>query len=234
MSLILFVQDRVAKGRMDPVSLSRANAMVRKYDSDGRLMICAPGSIAPTIPIAGKLMVQEVRLRDAGAFVNMHHRHLASPLGHLFSLGCFIEGVMVGAAIVSRPVARHLDDGKTVEITRLASNGTRNVCSKLLGAARREAERRNFQRVVTYTMGCEPGASLRAAGFFCEGPAGGGKWSRSNRIRGDRHPTERKLRWSAKTAAARAPARHSQVANLQGAAALLATARRPAPAVPIR
>lgn len=207
MSLILFVQDRIARGRMDPVSLSRANAMVRKYDSEGRLMICAPGSNAPTIPSEGKLTVREVRLRDAGAFVNLYHRHLASPIGHLFSLGCFIDDVMVGAAIVSRPVARRLDDGHTVEITRLASNGTRNVCSKLLGAARREAERRAYHRVVTYTMACEPGASLRAAGFESQGPAGGGTWSRWDRKRGDRHPTERKQRWSATTAAARRAAR---------------------------
>lgn len=196
MSLILFVQDRAARGRMTPVAVSRVNALVRRLDNEGRLMVCAPGSKAPTIPTTGKLEVREIHLRDAEAFVNLYHRHLVGPVGHIFSLGCLIDGVMVGAAIVSRPVSRHLDDGKTVEITRLASNGTRNVCSKLLGAARREAGRRNHTRVVTYTLSAEPGTSLRAAGFHCDGPAGGGKWSRRGRRRADRQPTERKLRWS--------------------------------------
>ncbi len=215
MSFILFVQDRISRGRMDPVALSRANAMVRKYDSEGRLMICAPGWSAPTIPVSGKLKVQEIRLRDAAAFVNMYHRHHAGPVGHLFSLGCFIDGVLVGAAIVGRPVARRLDDGLTAEITRLASNGARNVCSKLLGAARREAQRRDYHRVLTYTLACESGASLRAAGFDCEGPAGGGKWSRRSRCRSDRHPTERKLRWSAQTSAAHTQSPRARPSGIQ-------------------
>ena len=198
-SLILFVQDRIARGRMEPVSLSRANAMVRRFDNEGRLMVCAPGALAPTIPSCGRLEVREVRLRDASAFVNMYHRHLAAPIGHLFSLAALVDGVVVGAAIVGRPVARHLDDGRTVEITRLASNGMRNVPSKLLGAVRREAAKRGFQLVVTYTLAAEPGTSLRAAGYVSQGAAGGGSWSRRQRLRTDRHPTEAKQRWSTMT-----------------------------------
>lgn len=204
MSLILFVQDRVARQRMDPVALSRVNALVRRYDAAGRLAICAPGSNAPAIPASGKLEVREIRLRDAGAFVNLYHRHLAGPVGHLFSLGCLVEGVMVGAAVVGRPVARHLDDGRTVEITRLASSGMRNVCSKLLGAVRREAGQRGYTRVFTYTLSEESGASLKAAGYTCEGEAGGGKWSRRGRARDDRHPTGSKRRWSTNTCASTA------------------------------
>jgi hypothetical protein len=46
-------------------------------------MICTPGLNAPSIPLTGKFTVQEVRLRDAGAFVNMYRRHLAVPAGCL-------------------------------------------------------------------------------------------------------------------------------------------------------
>lgn len=204
MSLVLFAQDRVARGRMEPVAVARVNALVRRVDNERRLMLCVPGSNAPTLPHAGKLEIQEIRLRDAGAFVNLYHRHLAGPVGHLFSLGCTIDGVLVGAAVVGRPVSRYLDDGSSVEITRVASSGVPNVCSKLLGAARREAQRRGYARVLTYTLSDEPGTSLRAAGFVCEGPAGGGKWSRRGRRRADRQPTQLKMRWSSPCADPRA------------------------------
>lgn len=125
----------------------------------------------------------------------MHHRHHGSPIGHLFSLGCFANNILVGTAIIGRPVARMLDNGVTVEVTRLATSGTRNASSKLLGAARREARKRGFKRMITYTLPIEGGVSLRAAGFESDGAAGGGSWSRGNRQRTDRHPTEVKTRW---------------------------------------
>lgn len=137
-----------------------------------------------------------IELREASAFVNKRHRHLASTVGHKFSIGAFAETELVGAAITGRPVARMLDDGLTVEVLRVATDGTRNACSKLYGAVRREAKKRGFKRIVTYTLPGEGGASLRAAGFTSEGPAGGGSWSRPGRARTDRHPTASKLRWS--------------------------------------
>lgn len=191
---------------MAPVSLSRANKLARMVDTEGRLQLCAPQRITSraldtklpfTAPEGVKLTVMDIPLRDAGAFVNMHHRHHPSPIGHLFSIGCFADDVLVGVAIIGRPVARMLDDGSTVEITRLASAGARNVCSKLLGAARKETKKRGYGRVITYTLPAEGGASLRAAGYTCDGPAGGGSWKRKTRLRLDRHPTERKTRWVA-------------------------------------
>ncbi|MDX3714967.1 hypothetical protein PV733_39795 [Streptomyces europaeiscabiei] len=43
-------------------------------------------------------------------------------------------------AIVGRPVARHLDDGTTVEVTRTASDGAHNANSLLYGASWRAAK----------------------------------------------------------------------------------------------
>ena len=77
-----------------------------------------------------------------------------------------------GVAIVGRPVARMLDDGATVEILRVCTDGARNACSMLYGAARRTARSLGYTRIVTYTLPEEGGASLRAAGFRCEGAAG--------------------------------------------------------------
>jgi hypothetical protein len=97
--------------------------------------------------------------------------------------------------VVGRPVARQLQDGYTAEVTRLASDGTRNACSLLYAAAWRACRALGYRRLVTYTLAEEGGASLRAAGWRCLGEAGGGSWSRENRPRVDRHPTQRKLRW---------------------------------------
>jgi hypothetical protein len=68
-----------------------------------------------------------VTFSDAVAFVGMHHRHNRPPIGHKFSLGVALDGTLVGVAIVGRPVARHFDDGRTLEVNRTATDGTRNA-----------------------------------------------------------------------------------------------------------
>ncbi|GAB3725821.1 XF1762 family protein [Nocardiopsis nanhaiensis] len=112
------------------------------------------------------LTLVPVPLAEARAYVEVWHRHLAPPRGHKFSLGLLNEdGVLVAVAVVGRPVARGLDDGRTLEVTRLASNGTRNACSKLYGASARAARALAYRHLVTYTRADETGASLRAAGW---------------------------------------------------------------------
>jgi hypothetical protein len=66
--------------------------------------------------------------------------------GHVFSIGCAEAEVIVGVAIVGRPVARMRDDGVTAEVTRLCTDGTRNACSFLYGAASRAAFALGFKR----------------------------------------------------------------------------------------
>ena len=63
------------------------------------------------------------------------------------------------------------------------------------GAAK-EARRRNFSKIITYTLISEPGTSLVAAGWTREAETRGGSWSRINRPRIDRAPTCAKVRWS--------------------------------------
>lgn len=132
-----------------------------------------------------KLDIVPVRLKAANKFIHEHHRHHKPVPGALFALGVHDgQGCLRGVAIVGRPVARHLDDGRTAEITRTATDGTRNACSMLLGACRRAARAMGYRMVITYSLPEEGGASLRAAGFRCCGDAGGpaGAWhSRSGR-----------------------------------------------------
>jgi hypothetical protein len=51
--------------------------------------------------------------------------------------------------------------------------------------------------MVTYTLLSEDGASLRGAGWKVLHQTEGGSWSRSGRLRVDKHPTEAKLCWEA-------------------------------------
>ena len=136
-------------------------------------------------------------LRDATAFVKEHHRHHKPPQGGLFAVGCARGGAVKGVAIVGRPVARHLDDGWTAEVTRVATDGERNACSMLYGACWRAARSLGWRKLITYTLAEESGVSLRAAGWKLIGETGGGAWSRPSRPRRDDHPLQIKLKWEA-------------------------------------
>ena len=141
-------------------------------------------------------------LDEANAFVEEHHRHHGRVVGHKFSLGvCRSDecgnAVIHGVAIVSRPVARRLDDGLTLEITRVATDGAKDACSALYGACRRAAFALGYKKLVTYTLASESGVSLKAAGYRVVGEVLGRSWSCQSRPRVDKHPTQAKLRWEA-------------------------------------
>ena len=152
------------------------------------------------------LEIRPIKLRDANDYVAKYHRHNIPTNGHKFSVAAYNGDELVGVGIAGQPVARNLDDGMTIEIRRVCTNGTRNACSIIYGALSRCAKDMGYKRVVTYTLPSESGASLRASGFICEGEAGGGGWNRPNRHREEtqvtlfgeerKYPTEKKLRWS--------------------------------------
>ncbi len=87
--------------------------------------------------------------------------------------------------MVGRPVARMSDDGWTLEVNRVCTDGARNACSMLYGAAWRAAKALGYRRLVTYTLPEEGGASLRAAGWKLLGERGGGNWNKPSRPRVD-------------------------------------------------
>ena len=92
------------------------------------------------------LTVKPMSLADANRFVAEHHRHHKPVRGHKFSLGCMANGRLAGVAIVGRPVSRYLDDGLTLEVNRLCTDGTKNACSFLYGAAARAAKVLGYHR----------------------------------------------------------------------------------------
>jgi hypothetical protein len=140
-----------------------------------------------------KLALCPLELSEANEFVRQTHRHHGPVQGHKFSLGAILNENIVGVAIVGRPVSRMRDDGLTLEVARLATDGTRNACSFLYGAAARACFALGYKRIGTYILASENGASIRAAGWRLLGEAGGGSWSVPSRPRVDKHPLQKKL-----------------------------------------
>jgi len=121
--------------------------------------------------------------------VKRWYRHSQPPLGDLgIRVGVADQDqVLHGVGCVGRPVARAYDDGLTVEVTRVATDGTRNACSMIYGALVRAALALGYTRVITYTQEGESSASLRGAGWkvVAQRPARGG-WDTPARPRDDR------------------------------------------------
>ena len=92
-------------------------------------------------------------------------------------------GRLLGVAVVGRPVSRRLDNGLTAEVTRLCTDGYRNVCSFLYAACARSARSMGYEKIGTYILAAENGASLRASGGNCAGLCGGGDWNAPGRPR---------------------------------------------------
>ncbi|WP_254076221.1 XF1762 family protein [Streptomyces sp. P3] len=113
---------------------------------------------------AVRLHLVPVRSREAKDFVGAWHRHHPPPAGQIFTVGAADEpGTLRAVAIVGRPVARHLDDGTILEVTRTASDAARNANSLLYGASWRAAKALGYQRLITSTQTGESGASLCGA-----------------------------------------------------------------------
>lgn len=141
------------------------------------------------------MIITPITLAEACEFIAQHHRNHKPPVGHKFSIAVSDGDTVRGVATIGRPVARHLDDGWTLEVNRVATDGAKNACSMLYGAAWRAAKAMGYKRLVTYTLPSESGASLRGAGWKCIGEAGGGNWNCKIRPRVDTEHQQQKLRW---------------------------------------
>jgi hypothetical protein len=147
------------------------------------------------------LTLRPITHREAAAFVSAHHRHCVPQKGWKFGVGVADgNGELVGVAVVARPIARKLDNGFTLEITRLCTTGVKNACSILYAAARRAAFALGYRRVITYTLETEPGSSLRASGFQAVAKTRADTWDRPGRSRIDQGPICPKTRWEAAAA----------------------------------
>ncbi len=141
-------------------------------------------------------------LAGANRFIVEHHRHHGEfPPGlDFFRIGCVSGGVLRGVAIVSRPTNRNSDNGVTCEVSRCATDGTRNACSFLYGRSARVAREMGFSRIITYTLDSESGASLRASGWKEEKTGIVSFWksneSKGRTVKERAHYASTKTRWA--------------------------------------
>ena len=135
-----------------------------------------------------------VELSEANAFIDVNHRHHEPVQGHRFSVGAEVAGKLVGVATVGRPVAPKTDKKFVAEVTRLATNGSKNTCSFLYAKAARIAQEMAFTKIQTFVLQSEPGTSLKAAGWTCEGLTNVGNWK--NRPGRKNSESEPKIKWS--------------------------------------
>lgn len=157
-----------------------------------------------TAPIRKALRVHPISMSDARAFVDRHHRHNTVPgPGMRFATAVYRDDDLAGVGIAGNPVARMLGDGVTLEIVRVCTDGTPDVCSMIYGALGRVAKALGYRRLITYTLASEPGISPKAAGFVLDAnlPARNG-WHCPSRPRYDTDlfgnpvsPPEAKVRW---------------------------------------
>ncbi len=136
-----------------------------------------------------------IKLKEAKEFVRQHHRHHKPPVGHICSVAVEESDRIVGVVIIGRPVARHLDNGFTAEVTRCCTDGTKNACSMLYATAWRAVRALGYKKLITYILCDEKGTSLVASGWKCIGECGGGKWDCKSRPRVDTHPLQKKLKF---------------------------------------
>ena len=81
------------------------------------------------------LELQPIDFDEACEFIRKHHRHHIPPVGWKFGIAVNDGKNVVGVITVGRPVARHFDDGWTLEVNRNCTNGTKNAASILYAAA---------------------------------------------------------------------------------------------------
>lgn len=141
------------------------------------------------------LTVRPCTVKRAQAYVSEHHRHLPRVQGGMWAVRVLDQdGRIAGVAIVGNP-ARLLAEEGVLCVLRVATDGTRNACSALLGACARMARAQGATSLVTYTLIEEPGTSLRAAGWVEDGTTAGGTHNRPSRKRSAPVQGGPKRRW---------------------------------------
>ena len=147
--------------------------------------------------MARKYRAVTVDMAEANDLVCRWHRRHGRVQGYKLALAAVLEAErrLCGVVVLGRPVSRGLGDGWTLEVLRLAGDGTSDVCSFLYGAAARAGKAAGYVRLVTYTLASEPGTSLRAAGWKPVAGVHGRSWSCPARPRPAAVKGAAKIRW---------------------------------------
>ena len=155
-----------------------------------------------------KIKAIPIELKDAQTYIDKNHRHHKAAVRDKFRVGAEIDGELVGVAQVGRPLARCLCDGKTLEVLRLCTTGEKDVCSFLYSRCARIAKEMGYEKIITYILETETGASLKASGWELDAEdVGGREWDTPSRPRANgteqmslfgenrKYPICKKQRW---------------------------------------
>lgn len=143
-----------------------------------------------------KFKAVPIELKAANEYVDRVHRHHMHVHRDKYRVGCVLDGRLVGVVQVARPVSRMLDDGATLEVVRLCTDGTADACSFLYAKAARIARELGYRKIITYILQDESGISLKAAGWRKETDIKGHSWDCPSRPRCTNAPTCDKQRWA--------------------------------------
>ena len=139
--------------------------------------------------------------KAARIVARLHRHHGPIPQGYSpVCIACVDDGRICGVVVIGRPINRNSDDGQTLEVLRLATDGTRNAPSFLLGTAAKTARAMGAARLITYTLDSETGASLRGAGWNKIKDGIQSWWTTTDdpgrSVRHQDHYNETKTKWS--------------------------------------
>jgi hypothetical protein len=145
--------------------------------------------------VTQRLAIVPLTLTEANAYVERHHRHSVPTVGHKFSVGAAVGERIVGVAITGRPISKALQDGWTLEVLRVCTDGEPNACSMLYATCWRACRAMGYRKVITYTRQDEAGTSLIAAGWRIVGEVKARSWHTPSRPRVDRDERQDRFRW---------------------------------------
>lgn len=129
-------------------------------------------------------------LQEANDYLAGRIRQYRPMRGCKFSVGCALDGELVGAAIVGRC----RDDSQTLQIDRIYTTGGRTAYGMLYGAAARAAQALGYWRIIAFLRPDRPDSALRAAGWARADPVEGSGTRPSNILRYERRLMTRR-RW---------------------------------------
>lgn len=112
-----------------------------------------------------------ISLKEANEYLAKHIRQYRPMPGCKFTVGCALDGKLVGAAIVGRC----RDDAQAVQIDRIYTTGGRAAYGMLYGACARAAQALGYWRISAFLPADRPDSALRAAGWMRTEPESGGK-----------------------------------------------------------
>lgn len=151
--------------------------------------------------MSAQLTHAPISIRRAKAYVREHHRHCDPPVGAKFCIASYDGNRLCGVAFVEERKGRgNRKKGDppclVAEVTRVATDGTGNACSFLLGKAKRLAQAAGYRRVITTNLESETGVSLKAGGWKEAGLIKPRRWDTPTRRRKHRAIEEvPKRRW---------------------------------------